>query len=481
METARELNLGNESPKILLIPEQAEPDIRGMLPRKIHGLLNSLGSWFKGGIDNSKILEIEESIQPEKYAETIVAVHTHQLTSVQYDILVRNIPVTEILQGKLASFDVENISDDFSIDFLIHCAIPNVLLLRLDKYISMLQRNKPVKTGDAPERLPIRMNDFDLWRYCLDGREYFQYVALATEICNYHCVMCPFHSKSEEWVFQQIRRPKDRPVHLTTELLNEFLRGLPPKMVRFGGNGEPFLNPEVFDLIALIKEKGHEICIQTNGSLLTPDKLQRLAELKVDQFNFGMEGITPETYNAIRQGGDLNKITEVLKEIRRMRDAGLAHWEVSINYIELPNLPFSRQEVANFYRGKADRVNFCRSFCDPPTEHTFTDEEVEESIRNLPGYCYTTLHGPVLGPRGHILPCGLVSNCEWFEDLSWTYKIQDMPLAEINERYKAALQDDNSELRQLCQRCTFWSHAYRKKGTLTSTYYHEEILEKIKH
>jgi pyruvate-formate lyase-activating enzyme len=371
---------------------------------------------------------------------------------------------------------VQNISDDFSIDFLIHCAIPNVLLLRLDTYIHLLKKNIPIKTGDAPDRRAMRMNAYDTWRYCLDGREYFQYVALATEICNYHCVMCPFHSKSEEWVFQQIRRPQNRPVHLTKDLLIEFLRGLPPKCVRLGGNGEPFLNPEIFDLITIIKEKGHEICLQTNGSLLTPDTLQRLAELKVDQFNFGMEGITPETYNAVRQGGDLIKMLAILDNIRRMRDAGLANWQVSINYIELPSLPFTRQEVADFFRGRVDVVNFCRSFCDPPTEHTFTDQEMEESIKSLPGYCYTTLHGPVLGPRGHILPCGLASNCEWFEDLSWAFKIQDMPLAEINERYKAALQDDNSEMRQLCNRCTFWSHSYRQKGTLTSTYYHEEIL-----
>jgi uncharacterized Fe-S cluster-containing radical SAM superfamily protein len=476
METAPKLSLGDDQVKIVFIPQQDEPQPHGVIPQKIQGVLNSLTSWFKGGGVPGRIPGLDDSIRPEHYAETLVAIHTHELTQLQRDILLRNIPVPDIMRGAAASFDVQNIHDDYSIDFLIHCAIPNVVLLRLDNYINLLKKNIPVMTGDAPDRLAIRMNEFDTWRYCLDGREYFQYVALATEICNYHCVMCPFHSKSEQWVFQQIRRPQNRTVHLTPDLLEEFLRGLPPKTVRLGANGEPFLNPQIFELIALVKEKGHQICVQTNGSLLTPEVLQRLAELKVDQFNFGVEGITPETYGAIRQGGDLNKIVATLENIRRLRDEGKANWTASINYLELPELTFTRQQVADFFRGRLDVVNFCRSFCDPPTEHTFTDQEVEASIRTLPGYCYTTLHGPVLGPRGHVLPCGLASNCEWFEDLHWTFRIQDLPLAEINEHYKAALQDDNSDMRQLCKKCTFWSHAYRKKGTLTSTYYHEEIL-----
>src|SRR3990172_5894636 len=84
--------------------------------------------------------------------------------------------------------------------------------------------------------------------------------------CNLHCVHC--YSQSAD---------KDYEGELTTEegkALIEDLAQFGVPVILFSG-GEPFLRPDLFELIALAKARGMRAVISTNGTLITQEIAQR--------------------------------------------------------------------------------------------------------------------------------------------------------------------------------------------------------------
>lgn len=401
----------------------------------------------------------------------VVGVASRPLSEKQKNILEKYVPIQSVKNGQPMVFDVDDISDKWSIDFLSKLDIPaRVLFIRKDQW------HRIDKEDYFKQALPIRPSIHDVWEYALEAKQYFQYVILVTEMCNFRCIQCPFHSEDDAWVFKKMRPKEAKTTHLRLDLLYRFLEDVPKKSsIRLGANGEPFLHPQIFPILERLKKDGHEVVIQTNGNLLDSEKLRRLIDLGIDQLNFGIEGITSEHYAAIRQGGTLAKVLGVMDECMELKRRGMARWLITINYSLLPNLSGNINEVSGFFRGHADRINFSKAFVDPCCEHTF-DEGDTKRVTDLPGYCFTLLHGPVLGPTGLVFPCGLMSNAEWFVNMPWLKHIGDASLPEILEEYKTMIRDLSSDFRKICKRCTFWAHAYREKGTFTDAYYYTEFL-----
>ena len=70
--------------------------------------------------------------------------------------------------------------------------------------------------------------------------------------------------------------------------------------------GEPFLNPSVYEMIAYAKRKGISLVSSTNGHLFAgANHADRLIESGIDTIIFAIDGISQETYQHYRQGGDL--------------------------------------------------------------------------------------------------------------------------------------------------------------------------------
>ncbi|MBF0495592.1 MAG: radical SAM protein [Deltaproteobacteria bacterium] len=407
---------------------------------------------------------------PVDLKEVIVGVSSMPISPRQQSILLRHIPHELIRQGKSAVFDVSDASDDWSIDYLQKIGLPRISYVRGDIFLNIKDDGRlfdRVLSDGFTIRMPVK----DLWEFSLDAPEYFQYSVLATDICNLNCIMCPFHSESPDWAFQKLRLPGIGTTHLDADILSLFLESAPSgKTVRLGGNGEPFLHPHIFELIKRIKDRGLEIYIHTNGTKLDTETLKKLAALKVDYFNFGIDGITPESYASSRVNGRLETVVAALKKCVLLREQGEANWSITINYIKLPHYHFTQEEVCKFFKGMADRINFTLACVDPYTTHTYTAHtlppEEKARIDQLPAYCFEILHNPVLGPSGLVFPCAVTGILEWFKKMPWLKSMADNDLPSIMAIYKQMLQDESSDLRKICDRCTFWAHSYRKKGTM---------------
>ena len=84
------------------------------------------------------------------------------------------------------------------------------------------------------------------------------------------------------------------------------------------------MNPAAFEMIAYAKSKGIKVVSSTNGHFFAkPDQVDRLILSGLDTVIFAMAGITQETYQHYRQGGDLETVLQGIRNVvARKRELG---------------------------------------------------------------------------------------------------------------------------------------------------------------
>jgi len=101
--------------------------------------------------------------------------------------------------------------------------------------------------------------------------------------------------------------------------------------------GEPFLSKNIYRFIAVAKERGIFVNIDTNGILIDPDKL---LDAGLDLVNFHISGTTQEIHEEYRVGGDLENI---LGNVRKLVEAR-GQRQDSVTKIRLGMIVFKQNE-----------------------------------------------------------------------------------------------------------------------------------------
>lgn len=94
--------------------------------------------------------------------------------------------------------------------------------------------------------------------------------------------------------------------------------------IELQGEGEPLLHPRFFDMVSLARSRNIKVSIITNGSLFTPDAIDRILTLAIDKIAVSIESPDDERFQAIR-GGKLDKVRRGIAALVAERQArGLA-------------------------------------------------------------------------------------------------------------------------------------------------------------
>ena len=112
-----------------------------------------------------------------------------------------------------------------------------------------------------------------------------------TTYCNARCIMCDHYVSHNRG---------SKHLELATALK---LKPILPyvSLVVMHGNGEPFLNPDIMDILELYKEYGVRIATNTNLSHINSDICYELDQM-CDSLQISCDGCDKETYEGIRQG-----------------------------------------------------------------------------------------------------------------------------------------------------------------------------------
>ena len=103
-----------------------------------------------------------------------------------------------------------------------------------------------------------------------------------TRTCNLHCVHCYTNSEA-------CRYPGELDWGQMRSVVDDLAGyGIPSLLI---SGGEPLVHSRFFDLVEYATEKGLKLTISTNGTLLNPEKVERLAESNVAYVGISLDGI----------------------------------------------------------------------------------------------------------------------------------------------------------------------------------------------
>ena len=155
-----------------------------------------------------------------------------------------------------------------------------------------------------------------------------------TARCNFNCPMCYVHLSDEQVKQQGGELTAQQWLQIAKEARD---RGLVFALLT---GGEPLVRRDFFEIYDGMKEMGILISINSNGSLIRGEILERFLADPPSRFNISLYGGSNETY----QNMCGRSVYEQVKEnIRALRKAGV---DVSLN---LSITPYNRQDLQQIY------------------------------------------------------------------------------------------------------------------------------------
>lgn len=144
--------------------------------------------------------------------------------------------------------------------------------------------------------------------------------------CNLRCVVCP--------VTTGLGRPIGRmDFRVFKDLIDEI--GDYVFLILLWDWGEPFLNPEINNMIAYAKGKGIKLVSSTNGHLFAKKKhVDGVIRSGLDSLIIALDGVNQETYVRYREGGHVNMVIQAIRNIvQRKRELDVSHPFINIRTV----------------------------------------------------------------------------------------------------------------------------------------------------
>lgn len=123
-----------------------------------------------------------------------------------------------------------------------------------------------------------------------------------TTSCNLRCPECPSGLRS-------FSRPTGM---LKQELFEKVIDELSPTLsyLIFYFQGEPYLHPQLLDMVSYASAKNIYTATSTNAHYLDDEAARKTVESGLDRLIISIDGVDQKTYEAYRVGGKLSKVLE---------------------------------------------------------------------------------------------------------------------------------------------------------------------------
>jgi radical SAM protein with 4Fe4S-binding SPASM domain len=314
-----------------------------------------------------------------------------------------------------------------------------------------------------------------------------------TSACNLACRMCLVRYRP---------RVNRREGAMDLAVFRRLLDANPEvREVVLQGLGEPLLSPHLFDMVRLAKERGAEVEFNTNATLLTRARADRLVELGLDRLHISLDGASEATYSYVRDGARWSMVERGLRAIAEAKAAaGAALPAVRVVFVamrcnvhELPDLvrlahahrvtqvrvqslshTFDDTDPAGAYAGIRAFARAQALPLAPPAERERADDAFRSAARiaaalgvdlRLPqldataGRCTWPWTGAYVTSAGTVQPCCMVMG----DDRVSLGSLADADFAEIwhgpaYERFRAALASD--EPPEVCRGCSMYTGTF---------------------
>jgi MoaA/NifB/PqqE/SkfB family radical SAM enzyme len=181
------------------------------------------------------------------------------------------------------------------------------------------------------------------------------YVQLyVTDRCNLQCRMCNiWKRKSKEMTINEI------------EHCAKSLKELKVSNVVITG-GEPFLRPDIVEIVRLLNDYGFSIKLQTNGTLVTEEKIKALARAGLRDITISLDTLDEGKYDWICRSKNLFRKVEQSLDLAAKYMKGFVVASTVVSKINVSELP----EIIKFVNSKGAYSLICPLHQQPPENDT---------------------------------------------------------------------------------------------------------------
>lgn len=189
-----------------------------------------------------------------------------------------------------------------------------------------------------------------------------------TNRCNNNCICCwnnsPLLGESDELKKKELSY--ELPLGLVKKTIKE-LRDMGTKTLFFAGGGEPFIHPDIMEILRYAKENRMRVFVNSNFTLIDEGRAEQLVNLKIDHIHVSLLAGTAATYTIIHSNKTeeaFYKIKNTLEYIAFLKENKKQHLYNPLPHINLYYVIFNRnyREIAEMVdlaiQVKADSVEF---------------------------------------------------------------------------------------------------------------------------
>ncbi|MDD5730488.1 MAG: radical SAM protein, partial [Candidatus Omnitrophica bacterium] len=170
--------------------------------------------------------------------------------------------------------------------------------------------------------------------------------------CNNNCIGCWCNSPLlKDRAYKGSKKYKTLPTPLVKELIEE-LAELGTRQLYFSGGGEPFMHPDIIEIIDFAKKKGLHCSINTNFTLVNEFTVKKLIELGLDYLTVSVWSGNAATYAATHPNKDeaaFYKISDMLLMLNSLKNGSKPYVKV---YNVISNINF--RELTEMYKFAKD-------------------------------------------------------------------------------------------------------------------------------
>ena len=149
----------------------------------------------------------------------------------------------------------------------------------------------------------------------------------ATKICNIKCKYC-------YGIYQKMDNSMMIPPEKLVQLFHDApLLGV--KALTLTGDGEPTLNPGMWDALMIGKKNGLDIGIATNGVALNEDKIKVILKTAV-WCRFNISAGTKETYKDIHGADYFNRVVDNIVQMRTWKSKLKSNTTIGLQMVLIP-------------------------------------------------------------------------------------------------------------------------------------------------
>jgi len=158
-----------------------------------------------------------------------------------------------------------------------------------------------------------------LLRGVIDGERAYAgpfYAELSTTtLCNQGCLGCQYHSSVNRGRLYSAEGTDHIPVDQVKDLCRGLQR-LGTREIIITGEGEPFLHPQLFEIISIFKAAGLYVHLFTNGTLLDESTVPALLDTGLDILRVSLWAASPEEYAQCYPGVDPSNFQSTMNGVR---------------------------------------------------------------------------------------------------------------------------------------------------------------------